>query len=62
MSIRGLSHSKDWTAPQRRMMRQAGRVHGLRALGAVALIALLGWAGHRRLLGTRNRFSTRLTV
>ena len=30
-SIRLLTAPKDWTEPQRRMMRRAGRVHGLRA-------------------------------
>ena len=33
MSIRTLSRPKDWTEPQRRMMRRAGRVHGLRVAG-----------------------------
>ncbi len=45
VSIRTLSRSVEWTAPQRRMMRRSGRVHGLRALGGAALVALLSWAG-----------------
>jgi eukaryotic-like serine/threonine-protein kinase len=45
VSIRTLSRMKDWTEPQRRMMRRAGRVYGLRAFGAVVLLALLSWGG-----------------
>ncbi len=44
LSIRTLSRAKDWTVPQRQMMQTAGRVHGLRALGAAAFIALLSWS------------------
>ncbi len=44
-SIRTLTRPVDWTDPQRRMMRRAGRVHGLRALGVAGLIALLSWGG-----------------
>ena len=43
--IRLLTKKKDWTEPQRKMMRRAGRVHGLRTLGLAALIALLTWGG-----------------
>ena len=43
--IMALSPGKEWSDSQRRMMGRAGRVHGLRALGACALIALLSWAG-----------------
>ena len=43
--IRLLTKKKDWTEPQRKMMRRAGRVHGLRGLGLAALIALLTWGG-----------------
>ena len=39
-NIRLLTRRKDWTEPQRRMMRRAGRVHGLRGLGLAILIAL----------------------
>jgi hypothetical protein len=42
-SIRALTTKREWTNAQRRMMRRAGRVHGLRVLGATALIALLTW-------------------
>ena len=44
-NIRLLTRKKDWTEPQRRMMRRAGRVHGLRTLGVATLIALLTWGG-----------------
>ena len=42
-NIRLLTRRKDWTEPQRRMMRRAGRVHGLRGLGLAILIALVSW-------------------
>jgi formylglycine-generating enzyme required for sulfatase activity len=44
-SIRALTRPKDWTDPERRMMRRAGRFHGLRASGLVILLALTTWAG-----------------
>ena len=44
-NIRLLTKSKDWTEPQRMMMRRAGRVHGLRGLGLAVLIALVSWGG-----------------
>ncbi len=44
-NIRALTRRKDWTDPQRRMMRRAGRLHGLRAMGLAALIALGTWGG-----------------
>src|SRR5208337_4350716 len=40
-----LTKQKDWTEPQRKMMRCAGRVHGLRGLGLAVLIALVSWGG-----------------
>jgi serine/threonine protein kinase/formylglycine-generating enzyme required for sulfatase activity len=42
-SIRLLTKKKEWTDPERRMMRRAGRVHGLRGLGLAILIALASW-------------------
>ncbi len=45
-NIRLLTRKKDWTDPQRRMMRRAGRVHGLRTLALAALIALITWGGY----------------
>jgi eukaryotic-like serine/threonine-protein kinase len=44
-NIRLLTRKKDWNEPQRRMMNRAGRLHGLRTLGVVTLIALLTWGG-----------------
>ena len=44
-NIRLLTKKKDWTEPQRKMMKRAGRVHGLRGLGLAVLIALVSWAG-----------------
>ena len=43
-SIRLLTRRKDWTEPERRMMKRAGRVHGQRTLGTVFLVALISWA------------------
>ena len=44
-NIRLLTKRKDWTEPQRQMMKRAGRVHGLRALGLVVVVSLISWAG-----------------
>ena len=44
-NIRSLTKSRDWTAPQSKMMRKAGRVHGLRGLGMVAVLGTLFVAG-----------------
>jgi serine/threonine protein kinase len=44
-NIRSLTRRKDWTEPQRRMMRRAGRFHGIRALGLALLIGLATWSG-----------------
>ena len=44
-SIRLLTRMEDWTGPQRRMMKRAGRVHGLRTLGLVMLVSLITWGG-----------------
>ena len=42
-NIRLLTKRRDWTEPQRRMMKRAGRVHGLRTLGLVMLVSLITW-------------------
>ena len=44
-NIRLLTKKRDWTEPQRRMMKRAGRVHGLRTLGLVMLVSLITWGG-----------------
>ena len=43
--IRVLTEKRNWTEPQRQMMRTAARVHGMRVLGFTLLIALLLWVG-----------------
>jgi len=44
-NIRLLTNKKGWTDAQRKMMKRAGRVHGLRALGLVILASMLSWGG-----------------
>ena len=44
-TIRMLTKKKDWTKPQRKMMKRAGRVHGLRMLGLVMVVSLISWGG-----------------
>jgi formylglycine-generating enzyme required for sulfatase activity len=41
--IRLLTRAGSWTAPERAMMRQAGRHHAARGLVLAALVALVGW-------------------
>ena len=45
LSIRTLTHPGDWTEPQRKMMRRAGRAHGLRATAVAIGIVGLTLAG-----------------
>jgi serine/threonine protein kinase/formylglycine-generating enzyme required for sulfatase activity len=40
-SIRTLTDSKKWTSPQRQMMARAGRVHALRSMSLIGLVAAL---------------------
>jgi formylglycine-generating enzyme required for sulfatase activity/tetratricopeptide (TPR) repeat protein len=42
-NIHLLTRNKDWTEPQRKMMRRAGRVHGLRTLGTLFFVSLISW-------------------
>jgi eukaryotic-like serine/threonine-protein kinase len=42
-NIRLLTRKKDWTDPQCRMMKRAGRVHDSRILTALVLLGLLTW-------------------
>jgi PAS domain-containing protein len=56
--IRLLTRKKDWTPPQRRMMRRAGRRHAVAALFVTVGVALLswgGWAGFLRLQAQLQR-------
>ncbi len=45
ISIRALTRPRDWTDPQRKMMRRAGRAHGLRAFAAAFGIIVLSVVG-----------------
>lgn len=50
-NILTFTNRRNWTAPERRVMRAAGRYHGLRftaLVAAVALIAVLGVEAYRR--------------
>src|SRR5262249_7334926 len=42
-NIRLFTRRRDWTPAQQKMMRRAGRYHGLRFFLLVVLAALLGW-------------------
>jgi serine/threonine protein kinase/formylglycine-generating enzyme required for sulfatase activity len=43
VSIRLLTRKKDWTGPQRKMMRRATRYHALRGSVIAVLLVLAGW-------------------
>jgi serine/threonine protein kinase/formylglycine-generating enzyme required for sulfatase activity len=45
-NIRLLTKRRDWSEPQRRMMKRAGRIHGVRGLTLAAVLLLLGWGGY----------------
>ncbi|MGO9919135.1 MAG: protein kinase domain-containing protein [Isosphaeraceae bacterium] len=44
-NIRALTRKRDWTDVERRMMKRAGRLHGLRAVRLAAVAALLAVVG-----------------
>ena len=44
-NIRWFTKKKDWSEPQCRMMKRAGRVYGLRTLGFLMLVSLITWGG-----------------
>jgi len=44
-SIQTLTRKRDWSEIDRRMMKRAGRFHGIRTLGAAVMIALAAWIG-----------------
>jgi serine/threonine protein kinase/formylglycine-generating enzyme required for sulfatase activity len=44
--ITGLTAKKNWTPPQRKMMRQATRYHALRGFVLAVLLALIGWGAY----------------
>ncbi len=58
-SIRALTRPKDWTEPERRMMRRAGLFNGLRAIafaGVAAVLAAVGLsAWYARAASARSR-------
>ena len=41
-----LTKKGDWTEPQSKMMKRAGRVHGGRGLTLATVLILLGWGGY----------------
>jgi serine/threonine protein kinase/formylglycine-generating enzyme required for sulfatase activity len=45
-SIRWLTQKKNWTPPQRKMMRKASRYHALRGFVLAVLLALIGWSAY----------------
>jgi len=56
-SIRLLTRKKDWTDPQRKMMKRAGRVHGVRGVLTFALLTvgvLAGIAVRRQVVENRQ--------
>src|SRR5262249_55193568 len=46
LNIRWLTQRKDWTEPQKKMIRKASRYHALRGLVDAALFALIAWGGY----------------
>jgi serine/threonine protein kinase/formylglycine-generating enzyme required for sulfatase activity len=43
LNIRLFTRKRDWTPPQRRMMRRTARHHGVRAAVQLSLVVLAGW-------------------
>jgi eukaryotic-like serine/threonine-protein kinase len=46
LQIRWLTAKKNWTGQQQKMMRQAGRYHGVRGCVVIVLTILVGWAAY----------------
>ena len=46
LSIRWHTTKKNWTPPQRKMMRKATRYHVLRGLAVAVVLTLLAWGGY----------------
>src|SRR5262249_23232776 len=58
LQIRWWTRKKNWTPPQRQMMRQAGRYHLARGLAVIVVLLLLlgaSWEGFGRLRAQRLR-------
>ncbi len=45
--IRTLTRARDWTQPERRMMRRAGRIIGLRAVGFAVVASIIAVGGFK---------------
>jgi hypothetical protein len=46
LQIDWLTQKKNWTPPQRKMMRKASRYHAVRGLVVLVLLILIGWGGY----------------
>jgi serine/threonine protein kinase/formylglycine-generating enzyme required for sulfatase activity len=46
LQIRWWARRKDWSAPQRQMMKKATAYHGRRCLTLAIVLAVLGWGGY----------------
>jgi serine/threonine protein kinase/formylglycine-generating enzyme required for sulfatase activity len=46
LQIRWLTQKKNWTPPQRQMMRKATLYHALRGLVVAVVLTLIGWGGY----------------
>ena len=57
-NIRLLTKKKDWTEPQRKMMKRAGRVHGLRTLGVGCSWSPWSRSGSTSAVGDRGQRAT----
>jgi serine/threonine protein kinase/formylglycine-generating enzyme required for sulfatase activity len=58
LQIRWHTQKKNWTPPQRTMMRKAGRYHAVRVVATALPLVLIGlgsWEGYGRLEGRRLR-------
>ncbi len=44
--IKWLTQKKQWTPPQRKLMRKASRYHAMRGFVVAVLLALIGWGGY----------------
>jgi serine/threonine protein kinase/formylglycine-generating enzyme required for sulfatase activity/tetratricopeptide (TPR) repeat protein len=46
LQIRWLTHRRNWTPSQQKMMRKARRYHAVRGLALVLVLALVGWGSY----------------
>lgn len=46
LNIRMSTRRRDWSGPQREMMRHAHRYHALRGLALLLIVGAIGWAGY----------------